>query len=218
MENVLAVEVTQVDYERWEVTAKILLDRADAFAVVDSSSLDRAAGFVQRINDRIKEIKKTYAEPKDLAHKAHQSICALESEDLGASEQVKRIVKGKIGTWQEEQHRLRQAEQAKRQLEAQKLADDEALERAATLEADGRKVEAEAVLDTPVATPLMPAPPPPPKPEGARTRVYWKFEVTDAKLIPFEYMMPDDKKLGVYARSMQNTANVPGVRFYPERY
>ena len=218
MGNALAVEVTIAELERFEDQGRPVLAAAASIEVVDVASQELAASTVCEIDGQIKEIKEAFADPKKLADRAHKSICALESKCLGEREQVKRTIKGKIGAWQAEQEQIRHAVQAKRQLEARKLADDEALERAATLEADGRKEEAEAVLDAPIAPPLMPAPPPPPKPEGVTTRVYWKHEVIDAKQIPFDYMKPDDIKLAGYARSMRDTASVPGVRFYSERY
>ncbi len=218
MENTLAVEVTRVQLERWEGQASGLLTSALTIEVVDATSQEVVAAIVREIDGQIKEIKREFREPKDLAHKAHQSICALEAKALGVREEVKRTFKGMIGVYQTEQERQRREERDKRQIAAQKQADEEALRLAEALEADGRTAEAEDAIDNPVPAPIMPAPPAPAKPKGAITRVYWGYEVVDASLIPREYMEPDVTKLGSYARSMKDAAKMPGVRFYSERY
>lgn len=60
------------------------------------------------------------------------------------------------------------------------------------------------------------APPEMPKVGGVSDRVAWKHRVVNASLVPPEFTMPDDKKLGQYARAMKERAKVAGVEFYPE--
>lgn len=55
-----------------------------------------------------------------------------------------------------------------------------------------------------------------PKAKGVWDRDVWKFEITDPKLIPAIYLMPDEKKIGAYGRAMKEGAVIPGVRFYKE--
>jgi hypothetical protein len=38
----------------------------------------------------------------------------------------------------------------------------------------------------------------------------------DDTTIPRDYMMPDEKKIGAYARSMKSKASMPGVEFYSD--
>lgn len=51
---------------------------------------------------------------------------------------------------------------------------------------------------------------------GVATRKLWKFEIVDASLIPREYLIPDEKKIGELARTLQGKAALPGVRFFDE--
>jgi len=51
---------------------------------------------------------------------------------------------------------------------------------------------------------------------GLQERKIYKFEITDPLLIPREYLIPDEKKLGELARSSKGGAEVMGVRFYTE--
>ena len=57
----------------------------------------------------------------------------------------------------------------------------------------------------------------PPKATAAGTsfRKTWKAEITDAALIPREYLIPNEQLLGQIAREQkENATNIPGVRFY----
>jgi hypothetical protein len=49
---------------------------------------------------------------------------------------------------------------------------------------------------------------------GTSFRKNWTFEVIDASLIPREYLIPDEKRIGELARSFKEKADIPGVRFY----
>lgn len=51
---------------------------------------------------------------------------------------------------------------------------------------------------------------------GTAARTLWKFEITDASLIPREYLIPDEKKIGELARTMKEKAALPGVRFFDD--
>lgn len=51
---------------------------------------------------------------------------------------------------------------------------------------------------------------------GIATKKVWKFRVTDASLVPDDYKIIDEKKLGALARAMKGTVKVPGVEFYAD--
>lgn len=51
----------------------------------------------------------------------------------------------------------------------------------------------------------------------AYVKTNWSFEVVDPEKVPREFLIVDTKKLGQYARSMKETANVPGVKFYAKK-
>lgn len=62
----------------------------------------------------------------------------------------------------------------------------------------------------------MTAATPPPKIAGISTREIWRARVVDETKIPREFLCPDEKKLGDYAKAMKQNAKVEGVEFYPE--
>lgn len=51
---------------------------------------------------------------------------------------------------------------------------------------------------------------------GTAVRRPWKFEITDPTLIPREYLIPDEKKIGELARSLKEKAAIPGVAFFED--
>lgn len=107
----------------------------------------------------------------------------------------------------------------------QQLADEEtarqrrALESRATKAAergqDEKAVALQQQADMTVAPVVRTAAP---KIKGQSVREVWQFQIEDASKIPREYLMPDEPKLGRFARAMKADAvgKVPGVRFYSE--
>ena len=52
---------------------------------------------------------------------------------------------------------------------------------------------------------------------GLTVREDWKFSIIDHNLIPREYLIPDEKKIGRIVRAMKEQTNIPGVRAYAEK-
>lgn len=78
-------------------------------------------------------------------------------------------------------------------------------------------LEAQAIVAQEVAAPMaVLVPYVPEKTQGASTRQNWKYRVVDAALVPREFLMVDEKKLGAYAKAMKADAAVLGVEFFPE--
>jgi hypothetical protein len=49
---------------------------------------------------------------------------------------------------------------------------------------------------------------------GTSFRMDWKYEIVNPEIIPREWWILDEKKLGAHARNMKDKAVVPGIRFY----
>jgi len=45
----------------------------------------------------------------------------------------------------------------------------------------------------------------------------WKFKVTDERLIPRQYLVPDLRAIGGVARSLKDKTKIPGIEVYSER-
>jgi len=65
------------------------------------------------------------------------------------------------------------------------------------------KIEEAPVVPAPVAT-------------GLSLRKVWKFRIKDAALLPREYLIPDEVKIGRVVRALKGDAKIPGVSVYSE--
>ena len=56
-----------------------------------------------------------------------------------------------------------------------------------------------------------------PKVAGLKTREVYKFEVTDAALLPLEYLVPDEQRIRKVVNALKMDTRIPGVRVYPDK-
>lgn len=56
----------------------------------------------------------------------------------------------------------------------------------------------------------------PPKADGITTRENWKFRITDASLVPREYLSVDEKKVGAAVKLSKGDTKIPGIEVYRE--
>lgn len=104
-----------------------------------------------------------------------------------------------------------EAEAAGRAAEAAKLAAkaEKVEERAA------EKVEDLQLREAMVVAPVIECEAP--KVAGIATREVWRFEVTDPALVPREYLVVDEAKIGKVVRALKGDTAIAGVRVYSER-
>lgn len=93
-----------------------------------------------------------------------------------------------------------------RAAEAAKLRQQaEAREAAAASKAEALREQASTVI-APMVTAGIP------KTSGQSIRESWSFEIVDAALIPREFLMVDEKKIGGVVRAMKGSTNIPGIK------
>lgn len=51
---------------------------------------------------------------------------------------------------------------------------------------------------------------------GTRITPQWKFRIIDEVLIPRQFLIPDEKAIGVHVRSLKEKALIPGIEFYAD--
>ena len=109
----------------------------------------------------------------------------------------------------------RQAEEAKaRKLEEEGRAEEAEAKRKAAAdreEAQLRKADEkrEAAAHVPVVPVIQPEQP---KISGISSRQVWRFEITDIRQLPPEYLQADEKAIGGVVRALKDKTNIPGVR------
>lgn len=204
---------------------KFTRDAEGALAVANEFVIDSpemytlAGGELQQIKSRAKtldEQRKLLTQPLD---KLKKDIMALFEGPLNVLLKAESVLKRSMLTYQQAEEAKRIAAQRKAEEEARKEQERlraQAEKKAAKAAEKGDTEKAETILASvpaivaPVVTTLIP------KVAGISTRPVWKFEITDPNLIPREYLMPDEKKLAGIAKTMNNTLQIPGVRFYAE--
>lgn len=205
--------------------ALALPDEARAIVIRNDVDYQTAAGWLR---DRCKAVLQRIGEVFDpiiaRTHEAHKEAVAQKKAVAAPVEEAERIVKASIGTYLREQDQLRLEAQRAAEAAARKLAEDEALVRAQTLEAAGRSAEAEAVLERPLAVaPVTVAAPP--RAEGVSRRTNYRAQVVSLQLLVkhcaahpehANLLLPNGPALNQLAKSLKGDLAIPGVRVLAE--
>ena len=200
----------------------------DNYAIVSIESFQYAAVDLSTVKAKAKDLealRKSLTKPLDESKKKIMEFFNKPKEFLVNAE--KSIKSAMIG-WQNEQTRLRQAEQ-ERLAEIQRkeserlrvLAEAESA-RIASLKTQADKIlaakkvaeltqQSEAVAEQEAI--IIPEPE---TVKGLSTRKVWKYEVVDINQLPAEYLIADDKMIGQMVRATQGKVPISGVRIYSE--
>ena len=183
--------------------------RAVELGLSNKSAIKRIEAFrlaiVKPLNDHVKTINGVF----------EKIMAPFENND--------RIIKQKRDVYLREQERIR--------AEAQRKIDEQYRKEQAAIEAQRQKEQAKLNKQAEkkgVEAPILPPAtvlPPPPKIEAPKTvhtdlgrstvRKIMQFEVMDPNLVPREYLMPDEKKIGAAVRSKLATS-IPGVKIWED--
>ena len=201
---------------------------AGTMTVDSHESCELANSFLVEAKTRIKTIDEKLDPRREMAYRAYQGWISLIKELKEPYQKVVNYLSPRIANYlaeverkrrEEEEHlRLMALEEEKKRREAEEKAK---LEEAAALEAAGDKelaeqmlAEAEQVKETPITVTV--AAPATPKVEikGSAMRENWVFEIYNKSLIPREYLITDESKIGKVVKALKNKTRIPGVRVY----
>jgi len=205
----MSTENQVVGFDAVKATAQAVLAQVEVMTV--SNEADAQAATLKR-NEISTVLKIVEDRRKDLVKPLDDAKKVVQAEAKGISdplEKAKAELFTKVSRWQTEQRMIAEEQaEAERKAAAERLAatmaDDEA-----TIE-DVERVEAHVeVAARPVNMSKSLAP--------MKTRETWKFEITDEKLIPREYLMVDTVKLGQAVRRAENPLReLAGVNIFSE--
>jgi hypothetical protein len=113
----------------------------------------------------------------------------------------------------------RKAERERAELEAKQESQEQAINDAVQLEAQGDTKAAEAVLANPAPAPVRYTAPAPVAPKVSRTEGVgigfdWDFRITNEALIPREHMLPNESSIRALGKTTKGKAIIAGVEFY----
>ena len=198
-------------------------ETAHAFALANSLKVETSEHYTAAgaMYTNLHQLEKDIHERTDpvvkAAHEAHKEAKALQNGLLQPVSEAKKSVKQKMLTYESEQEKIRRDEEARLQEIARQEAEENTLRAAEAAEAAGDSEVAEAIISEPVMAAPVVLPKSTPKVDGFVSRTVWKFRIVNEALVPNEYKMIDEKKLGGVVRSMKNGINIPGVEIYSEK-
>lgn len=199
-------------------------------ALVIASPQDRLAA-----SDQMKEVKRAQktikAETQGMVDAAKESLATardFQGRYLSPFVEAEGILKEKAGAWDTEQDRIRRAEQARLQAEAEERARKErekalkAAEKLKTPELKEQRIaEAEAIEAPAIEIPEAP------KAEGESYRTIWKSRLVDIGALIEAAAAGNDAARSMlafdavaangFARGTKGSVKVPGVEIYSEK-
>ena len=218
--------------EEVEQRALTLPEKATHIQIMDAETFKEAAEFTLTLRTIKKEIDNTFDPIVKKAHEAHKEAVAQKKKVLEPVEQAQKIIDGKIGEFHAEQERLRRAEEERLRKEAEEQArkeeEERRLEEASRLEQEGNSEMAEALLEAPLAPPVVVIPKietQAPKVDGLSVTKIYKGEVVNlAQLIqavaqgraPIGLLEVNQTALNGMARALKEAFSVPGCRVVVE--
>lgn len=226
----------QLETDHQALTAQVVSwpDRAKRTAVTDGPSYEAAAELLKAIKSLRAEVDTTFDKHIKSAHGAWKGLLAEKARHETPLTDAETVIKRALVTYDQEQERLRREEQRRLDDLARQQAEDEALARAAALEAEGQQfgdagmvMEAAQIVEEAIQAPAPIAPmakKETPKVAGIAMVTTWSCTCTDlAALIRYVAAHPEQSNLlqfnqtsgNALARSQRERMNIPGLRAVP---
>ena len=211
------------------------------FEIIDAQSAQDAGQLLKIVKGLKEKVSATFDPVVDLAFKAHKAAVAARNEHMSPLDASDRLLRKKLGDYQFEEQRKREAEIRRRQAQAEaeeaerrereaavqreiiekqrheaaaaKRAGDEARAKELREQANKQAAEVRAAEAAPVVVAIV-APPPPPKVAGVTVRMVPDFTIEDASKLPAAYLIPDEKAIRKVVAALGEKANIPGVRVF----
>lgn len=198
-------------------------NQARALVIKDQETLNVAKDLLRAIDELKARVDESFDPQIAQAHKLHKSLLAEKKKFADPLDISKALISRKAADYIAEQERIRneaEREHLEAEAKAREIA-DRAVSKAGKLEAIGKEEAATATVNGAYekVQEIMEAAPEIPDEidtKGLTVREDWKFSIVDAALIPREYLVPDEKKIGRIVRAMKDQTNIPGVRVYAE--
>lgn len=159
-----------------------LVEKAKALPVVTAEDAKAIDDLLVSVKQEQKNRVEWFKPHKARAKAVYDGLRDDERRALAPLEQVEAICEPKLKAWQDQEKTRREDEERKLREQAQALTDDDRLNKAAELEKQGRKEEADAILSDPTPGPSVLMPKPQVK-FATSFPIYWHAEVVSLQLL-----------------------------------
>ena len=196
------METGELEIVQWEERsiAADMIERVMGIEVKTSDDYSAAGEFLKIIKTTQKRIEDAFAPTIKSAHAAHRAAISMKDEAIEPANRAEIVLKGKMSTWYRAEE-SRKIEIARREAEEiRKIEEQERLERAVELEEQGKKQEAEALIEKPVEAPKVKPMPVAPQVSGVQARKVWRFEIIDSDKMVRDFMIPNERLIGETVR------------------
>jgi hypothetical protein len=186
--------------------------------VENLSTLTQAVFDRQQIADAQKRVAEFFRPLKEAAYRSWKLLCAREAEVLGPLSERDGELREAIRAFKVEEDKRRADEERARAEAARVERERVAAIEAAAHEAAGEPELAALVLDETIALP----PPVIVLPDATKAiaglkftrRWLWRYATNGEALLPREFLMPDEKKISGFVRSMKASGQIPGIEIF----
>jgi hypothetical protein len=180
------------------------------------------------LSDRVAKMRKAVAETFDpiirKTNEAHKEALAQKKRFMDPLDRQQHYVDVRILAWRQQQEQIRRRQEAELAAQRKKELDDQAIAEAQEFVRQGEHALAEEVIKQQAAAPapVVALPSTVPKIATFATKTNWRFRIEDknrvrkTSIIPDEYWILDELRIGGIVRTLKGATNIPGVEIYPE--
>lgn len=217
-----AIETTRGQLVRQE--ALTWPQRARAVAVTNDGTYVDATDLLKGIKALRTKIGEIFDPHIRRAYDAHKALVRQKAEAESPLSEAEGIIKHALVGYTEAQEHKRRAEEARLREEARQREEERRLNEAAALERNAvdtgdplALAQAQELMEQPIDVPVIVLPTATPKVAGISYRDVWKFRVVNATVLPREYLIADETKIGGVVRALKGATKIPGIEVYCEK-
>jgi hypothetical protein len=207
----------QAEVETVKQVALSFPDRARQIVIETPEHYSAAAGFLKEIKACRKRIADVFGPIVKAAHEAHKRAKAAQTEADDPLDQAEGLIKGAMVSYDTRQAEVASQRQIEAEAAARRAEEQRVIDQAVALEQAGEVEAAQELIAAPVVAPVVMVESATPTVEGISIRAVWQFQVTDPNLVPREWLIVDEKKVGAYVRAVKAQAFIPGIKVFPVR-
>lgn len=217
MNHTETIEIIPIEAQKQIKKIEQDIAQYEHFEIVTNEHYTKSADLLKLIklkSSEIETLRKSLTKPLDESKKR---IMAIFEIPLNKLVKVEIAIKSAMLSWQRKQEEIRRKEE-ERLAELQRKEAEKLTKKAEQAEAKGNLDKAEDLRqqaqEKEMLTPIVESKIE--KVSGIQTKTIWKFKIIDEKLIPREYLIPNETMLGNVARATKGTLKIEGIEFYSE--
>ena len=213
MNETFAEQKSEIEAQELQEKFEVLKSVAGNVVVKDDETLKIAEELMQRLKTEISEVEEILGTAKAELYEVYKKGMARYNEQFKPREALKKELSKKCAKYRYDVEEAARIETRRLEDIERKRLEEIRIQEAQELEEQGRKEEAEAVIEQPISV----APIPISKPvqtTGVSTRDNWKMRMISPDLVPREYCIPNITLLNQEARMWKGKKKIAGVEFY----